>query len=186
MYDAYHIAETEQIYVQSLPANQHYSEWQQQQQQQQLFYVPLHKHNRFTALLDFVRDYPGEMAPERYNQEGKTNLDLLQQEIVSSSSVKSAPWPRQPPSHHSATTQLTGYQSNQICTSFALTKIKMSSASERSLPLASWPWALPLDPTGDLPPTPIIGSHSALIWPLPLFWGCLQLCKQLNLSKILL
>ena len=24
-----------------------------------------HTHNRFTALLDFVRDYPGELAPER-------------------------------------------------------------------------------------------------------------------------
>ena len=24
-----------------------------------------HTHNRFTALLDFVRDYPGEPAPER-------------------------------------------------------------------------------------------------------------------------
>jgi len=34
------------------------------------------------ALLDFVQDYPGEQARERQNQEGKTNLDLLQQEIV--------------------------------------------------------------------------------------------------------
>jgi len=30
--------------------------------------------------LDFVRDYPDEPTPERYYQEGKTNLDLLQQE----------------------------------------------------------------------------------------------------------
>jgi len=37
------------------------------------------------ALLDFVRDYPGEPTPERYHQEGKTNLDLLEQEIVSGS-----------------------------------------------------------------------------------------------------
>jgi len=53
-------------------------------------------HNRFTVLLDAVRDYPGEVAPERYNQEGKTNLDLLEQEIVSGSDIswaicKSAP-----------------------------------------------------------------------------------------------
>jgi len=29
-----------------------------------------HTHNRFTALLEFVRDYPGEQVPKRYNQEG--------------------------------------------------------------------------------------------------------------------
>ena len=45
-------------------------------------------HTRFTALLDFVQDYPGEMAPERQNQEGKTNLDLLEQEIVSGSRIR--------------------------------------------------------------------------------------------------
>jgi len=28
-------------------------------------YFSCHTHNRFTALLDFVRDYPGEPAPER-------------------------------------------------------------------------------------------------------------------------
>jgi len=33
------------------------------------------------ALLDFVRDYLGEPTPERYYQEGKTNLDLLEQEV---------------------------------------------------------------------------------------------------------
>jgi len=27
--------------------------------------VIIHSHNHFTALLDFVRDYPGEPAPER-------------------------------------------------------------------------------------------------------------------------
>jgi len=78
-------------------------------------------HNRFMALLDFVRDYPGKPVPEhtqhttvlllvwhmsgstrvsRY-QKGKTkkvktNLDLLEQEIVSGSGIswamcKSAP-----------------------------------------------------------------------------------------------
>ena len=50
----------------------------------------------FTALLDFVRDYLGELTSERYQQEGKTNLDLLEQEIVSGSGIswaicKSAP-----------------------------------------------------------------------------------------------
>jgi len=29
-----------------------------------------HTHNRFTALLEFVWDYPGEQAPERQKQEG--------------------------------------------------------------------------------------------------------------------
>ena len=37
-----------------------------------------HTYNCFIALLDFVRDYPGEPTPERYHQEGKTNLDLLE------------------------------------------------------------------------------------------------------------
>jgi len=71
---------------------------------------PMHTHNHFMAVLDFVRDYPGELAPERYNREGKTNLDLLEQEIVSDSGgirwaiFKSALWPRHitmPASHHS-------------------------------------------------------------------------------------
>ena len=65
--------------------------------------------NRFTALLDFVQDYLGEPVPERQNQENKTNLDLLEQEIVSGSGIcwamcKSAPHSRQittPTSHHS-------------------------------------------------------------------------------------
>jgi len=47
------------------------------------------------ALLHYVWDNPGEPAPQRY-QEGKTNLDLLEQEIVSGSGIswaicKSAP-----------------------------------------------------------------------------------------------
>ena len=37
-----------------------------------------HTHNRFMAFLDFVRDYLDEPVPERYNHEGKTNLDLLE------------------------------------------------------------------------------------------------------------
>jgi len=59
--------------------------------------------------MDFVWDYPGELVPEKYNQEGKTNLDLLEQEIVSGNGIswaicKSAPRPRQvtmPASNHS-------------------------------------------------------------------------------------
>jgi len=47
------------------------------------------------------RDYPGKLVPERKNHEGKTNLDLLEQERVSGSGIswaigpcKSAPYPR--------------------------------------------------------------------------------------------
>jgi len=29
------------------------------------FYFTLHTHNRFTDLMDFVGDYPGEPVPER-------------------------------------------------------------------------------------------------------------------------
>jgi len=47
----------------------------------------VHTHNHFTALLDYVRDYPGELAPERQNHEGKTNLELLEQETVSGSGI---------------------------------------------------------------------------------------------------
>jgi len=39
-----------------------------------------HTHNHFTALLDFVWNYLGELAPE-----GKTNLDFLKQQTVSNS-----------------------------------------------------------------------------------------------------
>jgi len=58
-----------------------------------------HTQNHFTALLKFVQDYTGEQVPERSNQESKTNLDLLEQEIVSGSGIcwttyKSAPHPR--------------------------------------------------------------------------------------------
>ena len=35
----------------------------------------------------FVRDYPCDLVPERQNQEGKTNLDLLEQEIVNGSGI---------------------------------------------------------------------------------------------------
>jgi len=39
------------------------------------------------ALLDFVQDYPGELATERQNQEAKTNLDLWEEETVSGSGI---------------------------------------------------------------------------------------------------
>jgi len=41
-------------------------------------YTHTDTHNRFMALLDFVSDYPGEPV-----QKGETNLDLLEQEILS-------------------------------------------------------------------------------------------------------
>jgi len=39
------------------------------------------------AILHFVRNYPGKPTPERYHQEGKTNLDLLEQDVVSGSGI---------------------------------------------------------------------------------------------------
>jgi len=42
---------------------------------------------RAHSLLDSVQYYPGEPAPERYNQEGKISLDLLEQETVSGSGI---------------------------------------------------------------------------------------------------
>jgi len=52
-----------------------------------------HKHNHFTALLDFVQE-----TWMSWHEKGKTNLDLLEQEVVSGSGIswaisKSAPWP---------------------------------------------------------------------------------------------
>jgi len=47
----------------------------------------IYTHNHFTALLDFVRDYLGDLTPERYHQEGETNMDLLEQEIVSGNGI---------------------------------------------------------------------------------------------------
>jgi len=48
------------------------------------------------ALLDFVWDYPGEPTPERQYQEGKTNLDLPEQETVSGSGISCATCPSAP------------------------------------------------------------------------------------------
>jgi len=55
-----------------------------------------------------VWDYPGEPVPQRQKQEDRTNLDLLQQELVSGSNnswaiCKSAPRPRQITTPASAT-----------------------------------------------------------------------------------
>ena len=71
-----------------------------------------HAHNNFTALLDFVRDHPGEPVLEKQNHKGKTSLDLLEQEIVSGCGIcwaicKCAPHPRHitmPACHHSVFT----------------------------------------------------------------------------------
>jgi len=69
----------------------------------------LHYYIRLTAVF---QDNLGKPAPEKQNHSGKTNLDLLEQEIVSGSGIslaicKSAPHPRQitmPASHHSVFT----------------------------------------------------------------------------------
>jgi len=58
-----------------------------------------HTHNRFTALLEFVRTTCVSGYQKGKNKEGKTNLDLLEQEIVSGCGIcwdrsKSAPHPR--------------------------------------------------------------------------------------------
>jgi len=60
----------------------------------------------------FFQANPGKLAPEKQNHSGKTNLDLLEQEIVSGSGIswaifKSAPRSRQitmPAPHHSVFT----------------------------------------------------------------------------------
>jgi len=64
-----------------------------------LFLKVLFLINYYTRLA-FIRDYLGDLVPERYNQEGITNLDLLEQVIVSGSGIswaiyKSALRPRQ-------------------------------------------------------------------------------------------
>ena len=41
-------------------------------------------------LSGFVQDYLGEPVQERYNPEGKTNLDLLEQETVSGKGISLA------------------------------------------------------------------------------------------------
>jgi len=60
----------------------------------------LQKELPFYGPLYCVQDYTGKLVPETQNQEGKTNLDLLKQEIVSGSCIswvicKSAPRSRQ-------------------------------------------------------------------------------------------
>jgi len=41
----------------------------------------------FYGPLDIVRNYPGKLSPKRQNQKSKTNLNLLDQEIVSGSGI---------------------------------------------------------------------------------------------------
>jgi len=63
----------------------------------------------YIRLTAFFQDNLGKLAPEKQNHSGKTNLDLLEQEIVSDSGIswaicKSAPRFRQiaiPATHHS-------------------------------------------------------------------------------------
>ena len=62
-----------------------------------------HMHKRFTALLEFVWDYLSRYQKGK-PRKGKTNLELLEQEIVSGSGIcwavcKSAPHSRQPRQH---------------------------------------------------------------------------------------
>jgi len=68
-----------------------------------------HYYYYYIRLTAFFQDNLGKPAPEKQNHSGKTNLDLLEQEIVSGSGIswaicKSAPRSRQittPESHHS-------------------------------------------------------------------------------------
>jgi len=72
-----------------------------------LCFLIAHTHNSFTALLEFVRDYTQVSGYQKgKTRKGITNLDLLEQEIVSDSGIcwaicKSAPHPRQPRPHPS-------------------------------------------------------------------------------------
>jgi len=69
----------------------------------------------YIRLTAFFQDNLGKMAPEKQNHSGKTNLDLLEQEIVSGSGIswaicKSAPWSTQITMlarHHSFTSTFT-------------------------------------------------------------------------------
>ena len=66
----------------------------------------------YIHVMSFFQDNLGKPAPEKQNHSGKTNLDLLEQETVSGSSIscaicKSTPRPRQitmPAPHHSVFT----------------------------------------------------------------------------------
>ena len=68
---------------------------------------------------------------------------------------------------------------------------KMLSASGWLCPLTPWPGALPLDPLGLCPQTPVIGSCSALAmvppnhWPLPPPMAVRQPCELLYTCYLL-
>jgi len=56
--------------------------------------------NYYIQFMAFFQDSLGKLAPEKHNHSGKTNLDLLEQEIVSGSGIscaicRSEPCPRQ-------------------------------------------------------------------------------------------
>jgi len=62
----------------------------------------------------FFQDNPGKPAPEKQKHSGRTNLDLLEQEIVSGSGIswaicKSAPHSRQITIQHPITQFFTGW-----------------------------------------------------------------------------
>ena len=63
-----------------------------------VFPIPKYRYCQRWSVLEAL--IPGELIPERWNQEGKTNLDLLEKEIVNGSGItwaicKSAPHPIQ-------------------------------------------------------------------------------------------
>ena len=78
-----------------------------------------------TTTTTFFQDNPGKPAPEKQNHSGKTNLDLLEQEIVSGSGIswvicKSAPHSGQktmPAPHHSVFYRLGALLANQTTAS---------------------------------------------------------------------
>ena len=52
-----------------------------------LLLVLLHYTTVYIRLMAFFQDNLGKPAPEKQNHSGKTNLDLLEQEIVSGSGI---------------------------------------------------------------------------------------------------
>jgi len=68
-------------------------------------YINYYTTPHYIHLMAFFQDNPGQPAPEKQNHSGKTNLDLLEQEIVSGGGIswvicKSAPRSRQIPCQH--------------------------------------------------------------------------------------
>jgi len=65
-----------------------------------------HTHNRFTAILDFVQDYPGEPVPERQNQSGFTGArdGELQWHLLAHMQICTSPQITTPTFYHSVFT----------------------------------------------------------------------------------